>query len=647
MPSISFRHAARPARWAVALTLLGLAGCAGVQSLVGPRPAELAEQAQSRLEQQQYGQASVLYQRAAQRAAEPQRSGYYLDAGRAAVQAGDSDLALRLLGHSKADSLSTEEQAAKALATLRARIAGLPPEQALAKVEPPDSSASPQLAASTWGLRAELLFNNDRLLEGVYALVQRQVWLLEDKAIQQNSRRIWQALQDASPDQYQPESGTSLDRVTRAWLELAGIAKQSWQRRQQRESALSDWAQRYPGHPATRSILPQQLDYTPDIPKTAARPDGESGAVGLALPLSGDLEAPAHVILNGFLAAYYQQSAPRPTLHIYDTASSSVSNSVLQRATADGVGVLVGPLAKDAVASLSDQKDVPLPVLALNYADTGDTFPGFYQFGLSPEDEARAAARRAVSNDRLNGLALVPKGDWGSRVLDALRDSLSKTGGELLDYARFDPERNDHAQPIKRVLDYDGSSRGSDKADFIFLAARPEDARLLRTQLRFYHATDLPVLATSHVYSERSEAGANSDLNGLKFADIPWILNTRNADARKQRLSQNWDTADGDHARLFAMGLDAWALGSRLSDDDSRPGTLFSGATGQLYLQPDGQIRRRLDWAEFANGRPEPLPTRDTIVLPSREHADSRSDDAPQPGSDANGRAKPSDRQPD
>ncbi len=61
-------------------------------------------------------------------------------------------------------------------------------------------------------------------------------------------------------------------------------------------------------------------------------------------------------------------------------------------------------------------------VLALNFLGDSASTPGnFYQFSLSPEDEARIVARRAVADGRLNGVVLAPNSEWGNRVADRLR----------------------------------------------------------------------------------------------------------------------------------------------------------------------------------------------------------------------------------
>src|SRR6185312_16266324 len=77
---------------------------------------------------------------------------------------------------------------------------------------------------------------------------------------------------------------------------------------------------------------------------------------------------------------------------------------------------------------------------------------GFYQFALSPEDEARQVARRILADHRMRGVAIVPEGDWGTRVLTAFRQELEAGGGVLVDEVALDSTRNDWGQEIRQVL---------------------------------------------------------------------------------------------------------------------------------------------------------------------------------------------------
>ena len=60
--------------------------------------------------------------------------------------------------------------------------------------------------------------------------------------------------------------------------------------------------------------------------------------------------------------------------------------------------------------------------------------------------------------------------------------------------------------------------------------------------------------------------------------------------------------------RLHAMGYDAYHLVGGLYPERTGPMEEIIGATGTLYLEPDGKIHRRLAWARFERGQPVPLP---------------------------------------
>ena len=86
-----------------------------------------------------------------------------------------------------------------------------------------------------------------------------------------------------------------------------------------------------------------------------------------------------------------------------------------------------GPASDDGqeaqeVASASDGS---VTVLTLNRLGPETTPPaGFFQFALSPEDEAEAAADRVLADGYYRGVALVPASSWGDRLLAAFANRL-------------------------------------------------------------------------------------------------------------------------------------------------------------------------------------------------------------------------------
>ena len=106
-------------------------------------------------------------------------------------------------------------------------------------------------------------------------------------------------------------------------------------------------------------------------------------------------------------------------------------------------------------------------------------------------------ARRAIAEGRRRGVALIPTGDWGARVLSAFEQELTAGGGLLLSSVAFDTVRTDYAAEITQVLRITESSarhrrlesilgsklqfepRRRGDIEFIFAASQAGTARLV------------------------------------------------------------------------------------------------------------------------------------------------------------------------
>ena len=49
----------------------------------------------------------------------------------------------------------------------------------------------------------------------------------------------------------------------------------------------------------------------------------------------------------------------------------------------------------------------------------------------------------------------------------------------------------------------------------------------------------------------------------------------------------------------------------------------IDGATGRLFLDEDGRVRRRLVWAQFQNGQPLAMPDADNVGGPIEDISDA------------------------
>ncbi|MEA2079384.1 MAG: penicillin-binding protein activator, partial [Pseudomonadota bacterium] len=455
------------------------------------------------------------------------------------------------------------------------------------------------------------------------------IWLdglLEDQQQKlENQYRIWQQLSTLSDMSLQQlRTRPPPDRLS-GWMELVLITRQNRADQQQWAVELESWRARYPGHSAETALIP-------DILNQVARFGVRAKQIAVLLPLSGRTGDSSAAIRDGIMAAYYQDELEKPELRFYDTgADTQLIRSVYQQAVEDGAEFVVGPLLKTSIQQLAQSGQLPVAVLALNQTDAeqASELP-LYQFGLAPEDEAHQVAEKAISDGHRQVIALVPDTAWGQRVLTAFQEQLSSLGGEVLETGRYTPNSADFKDPIQDTLNLDASKnrhrslerllgqkleyepRRRQDAEAVFLLAFPRDARQIKPQLRFHHAGELPVYSTSHVFSGSSNASIDRDMDELLFCDIPWLLDDEGqwADQRK-KLHAAWPDRNRHHQRLFALGFDAYQVIPWL-DTLSLPGfASVPGATGILTLDAHKQLHRALEWAQFREGAPQKLTSRE------------------------------------
>lgn len=604
--------------------LLGTGGCASLSGDSSGQPSDPAQAAAMAMAQGKYERAVHEYKRAAENTDNPDKARRYrLEAGLAAAHAGDAETAHQLLDSVNTARLDATTRARYNLAQREIKIADMPPAEALKHLPRPSSNTPSEVAQRVWEKRAELHFDNHAPIQGLNALVERDEWLEDEQAQRANDNRTYDKAKDIIGLGVGPQSKAAkyASETTRGWLALADLGQQHFDSSSERDQALEKWQQTYPHHPANRSVLSDRLHYDqtedteakedkqqqPQMDSRAAKP--ANGQVALALPLGGDFGNAAQAIHDGFMFAYENNPSGLPKPIVYDTTDMA-PEALTAKAKSDDIGILVGPLAKPKMQAMSKQ-ELSIPQIALNSSREAATRPGFYQFALAPEDDAQSVAAHAHESGYEKALVLVPQGDWGDRVLDSFSKAFQAHGGTIIAQQSYDAKQHDHTQAIQDVL-----KKQSD-ADFIFVAAQPTQARLIRAQLKYYHAETLPMLATSHAYSGQPNPRQDTDLNDVHFVDMPWLLGTGDTIKNlRDQASDEYGAKAESYGRLFAMGMDAWLLAREMEKQDGLSGDKpIEGMTGVLSIQPNGYIRRYLGWAVFHNGKP------DTQSLPSLDEA--------------------------
>ncbi len=350
--------------------------------------------------------------------------------------------------------------------------------------------------------------------------------------------------------------------------------------------------------PAVPVALPEKpvAKATPLIalppPKAEAIPQrsGLNAHIALLLPLKSASFGPAaEAVRQGAVAASIMHIPAVLPLQVYPTGDQVEDIvSAYRQALQAGANIVIGPLTRNAVTALAKSNLVAAPTLALNYPEGEAVLPeNFYLFGLTAEGEARQAARRAFNDGRRTALTVTANTPLAKRVQMAFADAWRGLGGKLVAQASFSPERTQFPALHDTVIKH--------RSDIIFLAADANLARMVRP----YLDPNTPTYATSMVFGGNQEIGRNIDLNGVLFADMPWLLVPDHPAVMVYPRAENFSI---EQERLYALGIDAYRIATVMAQNP-RPGegSVLDGVTGQISLS-DHQFQREMAVAQFREG---------------------------------------------
>jgi outer membrane PBP1 activator LpoA protein len=572
--------------------------------------------------------AAAIYERLANETTGPDSAEFRLRAARAWLAAGrtaDADRVLALLPPGLTQQQTLEQNLLRIQSTL-AQGRGDEAWRAISAMQAP---ASQPAAARYYETRQQVAIATGHLVDGIRSEFSRERVIGPGDARTARAELLAQLRAAA-------ERGASLtpppgsDATVRGWLEAASVALDNSRNPTLGATRLNAFRSRYPTHPAVAALSGEPGI---GVPEPAAQLEN-APHLALMLPLSGRTAAAAGQIRDGFMTAYYQLPAnARPRLRVYDTAAAPISE-IMATATSAGAEFVVGPLTREEVVAAAELLTTRPTLLALNFLPGDRPTPEkFFQFALSPEDDARAVARYISSTGRRRGVVLTPEGDWGTRVAAAFDEELRAAGGYVLGQASFGSSaRNDFGPSIMQVLRTDDSTSRAQRIQgaigqklefeprrrpdiqFIFAPSQPNVARLLRPQLRYHLAGDIPTYTLGDAYEPHPTA--NQEIDGMMFPDMPWMLSV---EERPTEVRDSARAAFGEstknRGRLFAFGYDAYRIAVSLQ----RNGPIDpKGLTGTLSLDAQGRVRRELDWVRIKSGVPTPLERADlTTAIPS------------------------------
>ncbi len=362
---------------------------------------------------------------------------------------------------------------------------------------------------------------------------------------------------------------------------------------------------------------PAQDQAAPAAEPTAQAPASSATPQTTASPVTQPVTAPTAQPQPAVASA----ANPSAELKIYDTTSQPISQ-LLAQAQRDGATLVVGPLLKENVDDVI-KSNTPLNVLALNQPEKVESRANLCYFALSPEDEARDAARHIHQQGKQTPLLLVPRGALGDRVVSAFADEWLKLGGASVLQQRFGSTAELRAgvnggggialtgTPVSTLPSAQNSSLGSadempvssgGSVDAAYILATPEQIAYIKPMIAMRNGSQNNVTLYASSRSAQGTAGPDFrlEMEGLQYSEIPMLAGSNPA-LMQQALSAVRN--DYSLARLYAMGADAWSLANHFTQMRQTPGFELNGNTGDLTATQDCVINRKLSWLKYQQGK--------------------------------------------
>jgi len=319
---------------------------------------------------------------------------------------------------------------------------------------------------------------------------------------------------------------------------------------------------------------------------------------------------------------------PGAELKIYDTSAQPL-DQVLAQVQQDGASIVVGPLLKNNVEALM-KSNTTLNVLALNQPEQVQNRANICYFALSPEDEARDAARHIHEQGKQAPLLLIPRSTLGDRVANAFAQEWQTLGGGVVLQQKFGSASELRAgvnggagialngSPVSASLPQqqsvtiggltipapptDAQISGGGKVDSAYIVATPEEIAFIKPMIAMRNGSQSG--ATLYASSRSAQGTAGPDfrleMEGLQYSEIPML-----AGSNPQLMQQALGAVRNDYslARLYAMGVDAWALANHFTQMRQVPGFELNGNTGDLTADQECVINRKLSWLKYQQGQ--------------------------------------------
>jgi hypothetical protein len=303
--------------------------------------------------------------------------------------------------------------------------------------------------------------------------------------------------------------------------------------------------------------------------------------------------------------------------------------------------VVLGPLVKEQIMKLTAVLPSDKILLALNRVELKAKAPTIdqldrivesnltrsehYYFSLAPEDEAQQLALHLHKKQFVRPIIFAADTPTTQRMAEAFIAKWQETPNAIQPDLNIFTDSKDMRTRVSQMLDVAqskqrikqieilsdvevfGVERNRRDIDSIVLFANPEQAKLLNpiieASLSPFARRSLSVFASSRSYSLDLNSNSLRDLRNLTFTDMPWMLPDHSWQSLAKQTTQLWPQKQDTLLRLFAMGFDAYNLLPNLRRLKTLPQLVSHGLTGEINVDDQGVLHRRLLWAQVAQDR--------------------------------------------
>ena len=519
--------------------------------------------------------------------------------------------------------------------------------------------------------------------------------LLAANAKQKNIDATWQALSSMTKEQAQTLVINADENVLQGWLDLQRVWFDNRSDPDMMKAGIADWQKRYPQNPGAKLLPTQLINVQSFKPASTSKIalllplNGQAAVFGRTIqqgfeaaknmgtqPVATPVAAPTALATSNTEANTQPQSAdgvaspsqasvsdltqdapvqpeaavntPQPApapattasapanpsaeLKIYDTSSQPL-NQILAQVQQDGASIVVGPLLKNNVEELM-KSNTPLNVLALNQPEAVQNLANICYFALSPEDEARDAARHIHSQGKQAPLLLIPRSALGDRVSNAFAQEWQALGGGVVLQQKFGSTAElkmgvnggsgislTGSPIVSSIPSQPGVTiggltipappsdaqitGGGGRVDAVYILATPEEIAFIKPMIAMRNGSQSGATLYANSRSAQGTAGPDFrlEMEGLQYSEIPML-----AGGNEPLMQQALSAVHNDYslARMYAMGVDAWSLANHFSQMRQVQGFEINGNTGALTATQDCVINRKLSWLKYQQGQVVP-----------------------------------------